>query len=83
MGNGVYLSKLTGVESESTPINRLVRRLTIRRAGCPPDSQQMKDLLRALSKSKAVELFGFYSRTSFLPPHSSLHRLHDCNVWRR
>jgi len=35
-----------------------------RRAGCPPDSQQMKDLLTALSNSDAVEIFGFYSRMS-------------------
>jgi len=40
--------------------------LTTRRAGCPPDSQQMKDLLTALSKSDAVETFGFYSRMSLL-----------------
>jgi hypothetical protein len=40
--------------------------LTNRRAGCPPDSQQMKDLLTALSKSDAVETFGFYSRMSLI-----------------
>ena len=40
--------------------------LTNRRAGCPPDSQQMKDLLSALSKSDAVETFGFYSRMSLI-----------------
>lgn len=43
--------------------------LIYRRAGCPPDSQQMKDLLTALSKSDAVETFGFYSRMSFLIPY--------------
>ena len=50
--------------------------LIYRRAGCPPDSQQIKDLLTALSKSDAVETFGFYSRmllpllllTRFLDP---------------
>ena len=44
--------------------------LIYRRAGCPPDSQQMKDLLTALSKSDAVETFGFYSRMSLVFPFS-------------
>jgi len=35
-----------------------------RRAGCPPDSEQMGDLLTALSNSSSVEIFGFYSRKS-------------------
>jgi len=52
--------------------------LIYRRAGCPPDSQQMKDLLTALSKSDAVETFGFYSRMSFLASTSCfcLHHVH-------
>jgi hypothetical protein len=52
--------------------------LTNRRAGCPPDSQQMKDLLAALSKSDAVETFGFYSRMSFLASTSCSRLHHVC-----
>jgi hypothetical protein len=41
-----------------------------RRAGCPPDSEQMGDLLTALSNSSSVEIFGFYSRKpSYQLPH--------------
>jgi hypothetical protein len=96
MGNGAYLLKLTGVESESCSqftsngggcgdkkVAEWEERamiygilLTDRRAGCPPDSQQMKDLLTALSKSDAVETFGFYSRMSLIvSPACSLPRI--------
>jgi hypothetical protein len=55
--------------------------LMYRRAGCPPDSQQMKDLLTALSKSNAVETFGFYSRMSF-PAGSPFSLQYVCRLSR-
>lgn len=35
-----------------------------KRAGAPPRSQQMKELVEKLKETPEVEVYGFYSRTS-------------------
>ena len=42
------------------------KNLTDRRAGAPPKSAQMRDLINALLSSPAVSVHGFYSRASTL-----------------
>ena len=41
-----------------------------RRAGVPPDSEQLKDLVRTILEAKHVGIYGFYSR-AHLPTRSS------------
>ena len=38
--------------------------LGVRRAGVPPTSEQMRDIIAAAIDSSAVEIYGFYSRKS-------------------
>lgn len=37
-----------------------------KRAGAPPRSEQMKELIGALKEAKEVQVYGFYSRTFML-----------------
>ena len=37
-----------------------------RRAGVPPESPQMRELVTACMESDAVEIYGFYSRASLV-----------------
>ena len=47
-----------------------------RRAGVPPRSEQLKELVKSAINASAVEIFGFYSRQLSLPARPDYTRAH-------
>jgi hypothetical protein len=59
---GACSSRSTGADGETVQMRSSPAQLKNRRAGVPPTSDQMRELLQTIKAAHGVDIFGFYSR---------------------